>query len=1066
MSKNLRLRLPGGACLSIDTADLTLDGLRKAAAVSCGSDASAITLLSGFPPSVIACNGDTPALTWVGGTLTVVVAACVAPSISPTAVPTVVASRVPPSHDRGTGRSQPRPARAAKQAAGPRISAEIALQNAAAASEAAASARKRPRERTAIASPPPRRGIATLHASSAISPPPRVTAWRTSGAYTLGGAGTPSQRVPARARVARLPRGVTLEEHLASAVSTSASRGDPALDFLREAAQIALARQYDVARGNARLAAAQLGEYSITPVASSRTLAGVASKLAVRFRVGRHWEEETVDNVPAAALVAVLRAVVSAVPASASTVAGVVSAAADSDELDSAIGSRELVKPHMLAQVMPRQFWALVRFGGALLRRRGLSRAHPVKDGDSVTAFSTLADADPFDGNAPVTEGQCVNPSDALTALLPSIDWAFLTARARKLSDKALAAVASSAAANAVRAARQRKRAGLRPAATPVVGVISSDRELVIKADELGSATAVSAISGDVAVDFVASHVYGPSASALDTAIIAALSPSNDADLAISNNACISVTRLANSPLYEATPASCALHEAVKFLQDRMCVSHVEADVMATDVRFQDSKTEVSTIAGHPCVSRAAVADAAIAGAAAAIAKYGDPEAAFLLQLGYFPGKQVHQQNSTTPDKEEIMFVCDTCNRVRRITAGTQAAEALTASESFVCGPQVPGLAARGACRAPDDRVAHLLGASDDDAAAAAVAAVGLISPLHIASADIPDDDVMLYSGGEDAIADCYIVGAQLATAARQDNEDTADTRRLLDRVHAVAAALGISLEATAQQMQKPSRAPEPLTWSDVLATRVPPAIVLRATSTVDADDHGESHADLAQLWCCIGSGTSGDAGMPEANSSADNASCISRQFLYRLRGIQLVAAAALAIIDATSTGSSSGAFAATTSAVQLPPGPRLLEAWHGELADAAVALLRTPRGWVAAASLARLWHSYARADVMSELLASIISATANDEDGHAHGSGTSTFDGLCTNDTEDILAALERIRLFTAWDLQAVPADALLHLLHAEGLTAVRSADVQAWQSAAAALLVEQPWMQNVRAL
>ena len=205
---------------------------------------------------------------------------------------------------------------------------------------------------------------------------------------------------------------------------------------------------------------------------------------------------------------------------------------------------------------------------------------------------------------------------------------------------------------------------------------------------------------------------------------------------------------------------------------------------------------------------------------------------------------------------------------------------------------------------------------------------------------------------------------------------------------------------------------------------------------------------------------------MPEANSSADNASCISRQFLYRLRGIQLVAAAALAIIDATSTGSSSGAFAATTSAVQLPPGPRLLEAWHGELADAAVALLRTPRGWVAAASLARLWHSYARADVMSELLASIISATANDEDGHAHGSGTSTFDGLCTNDTEDILAALERIRLFTAWDLQAVPADALLHLLHAEGLTAVRSADVQAWQSAAAALLVEQPWMQNVRAL
>ena len=58
----------------------------------------------------------------------------------------------------------------------------------------------------------------------------------------------------------------------------------------------------------ARVAAARAGDYSIAPAPASLP-GSAAAQLLVRYRVRRTWVEERVDNLPAQALIAVLRLV-------------------------------------------------------------------------------------------------------------------------------------------------------------------------------------------------------------------------------------------------------------------------------------------------------------------------------------------------------------------------------------------------------------------------------------------------------------------------------------------------------------------------------------------------------------------------------------------------------------------------------------------------------------------------------------------------------------------------------------------------------------------------------------
>lgn len=229
-------------------------------------------------------------------------------------------------------------------------------------------------------------------------------------------------------------------------------------EFFKAASCIALRQQYDVSRATGRLAAALAGAYSLRPLSDGRSLrAGTPMQLEVRFSpraaassaaaaasssaaaASFAVEVEVVDNLPAEALVAVLRGVLESAAAAAASGAGA------GEEGGGAV--LELLKPHMLAQVSPRQFWGVVRWGGLLLVRRQGPEGPPS-----------------FDLSAETPWGRPVDPAAALAALVPSADWAFLARRPRRPTEKALAAAAEAAARGGGartrpgRGARRRKR--------------------------------------------------------------------------------------------------------------------------------------------------------------------------------------------------------------------------------------------------------------------------------------------------------------------------------------------------------------------------------------------------------------------------------------------------------------------------------------------------------------------------------------------------------------------------------------------------------------------------------
>ncbi|CAM9890485.1 unnamed protein product, partial [Hapterophycus canaliculatus] len=216
--------------------------------------------------------------------------------------------------------------------------------------------------------------------SSSQSPPaPSAGGGGTDAAAANGEADSCETGAPSRKR-ARGGTGVQLksEGDIAERLLTAVGGGGKgtADKFFRKAMKLAVDKQYDQSRADARVRAALGGWYTAEDSAVQRRLGdGESVALNISFSKGAGTKSqltETVDRIPREQVAAVVRMI-----------------ARDPE-------SREMLKPHNFAGCSPRMFWSLVQHWG---------------------------------GDVP----------SALRLAAPDVDWAFLDTRDRKPSEKAVA---------------------------------------------------------------------------------------------------------------------------------------------------------------------------------------------------------------------------------------------------------------------------------------------------------------------------------------------------------------------------------------------------------------------------------------------------------------------------------------------------------------------------------------------------------------------------------------------------------------------------------------------------
>ncbi|CAM9502684.1 unnamed protein product [Ectocarpus sp. 6 AP-2014] len=222
----------------------------------------------------------------------------------------------------------------------------------------------------------------------------------TAVAAATGGSGAPRKRP--RGTGVQLKSEGDIAERLLTAVGGG---GKGTADrFFRKAMKLAVDKQYDQSRADARVRAALGGWYTAEASATQRRLGdGESVALDISFSKGAGAKSqltETVDRIPREQVSAVVRMI-----------------ARDPE-------SREMLKPHNFAGCSPRMFWSLVQHWG---------------------------------GDVPA----------ALRLAAPDVDWGFVETRDRKPSEKAVANAAAEEAerleaeeerAERARAKRKRER--------------------------------------------------------------------------------------------------------------------------------------------------------------------------------------------------------------------------------------------------------------------------------------------------------------------------------------------------------------------------------------------------------------------------------------------------------------------------------------------------------------------------------------------------------------------------------------------------------------------------------
>lgn len=917
--------------------------------------------------------------------------------------------------------------------------------------------------------------------------------------------------------------GLTLEERLASAVSRGRGQGgssssgggtDHSLDFLREASQLALSKQYEVTRAEGRVRAALAGDFQIAPVPTSRTLRGGFAQIRVRFRPSANArgrvEEEVVDNLPAVAVITNLRAVAtagrqagSAAATSARSGAGSgVDEDADGDGEaggDSAAAARELLKPALLARISPRQFWALVRYGGAViaLRESGAqSVVAPLEAGAGASSSSSAAASLSTGGAAPRLSGSAllraavtsgafaadasvpwgsrrVDPEACLRVLAPEVDFSFLGARARRMTEKAMAAAAEAAADAADREARRRRRLGLPPLET---GLTGSDSAVAGSASEAGEGagepvfidftsepdgltTAPTGVAGAVAAGANKALELGPSKLAIDHLHIArAIVGRGTAGGSSVTMDSFSRSLDETSGLLSQAGHNSAQGVQVQALQLAASLlgfsTTSSPDIARSGSAFtapQPSLSDALLLGNSPAATSSELE--ALLGAAGVLDSYAvlsgvttgsplttttDPRIATLGRDDLEDG-----------EPERRTFICEACGKAREVSSGEADLDAIEESEGWTCagggsgggGTVVPSLLARGSCAAPDDDLVRLLGS---EVAAAACDAAGLRSVLAVASARVPDDDDVLYCGPEGPVPAGYAV---------------------VNGLSELSATLKL---APAPDGSSAVRIMAQVTWSARLAQRMLAAPLLTAEPlTMEAASPKQPAAACEPA--SLASPSKSAASEPASSDPRALFGYAPSHLEYAHAGHKLAFAAALLLLAKASgpqaSSESNSAVASSSSAVSSGSpalsAASLVASTRNAHASHAAALLRSPVGCVASLAIARAWQRFCRFDVLDEWTTSVLVHRASDAaqlQSAASSSGSSSADvesavdettglpslpeGLGEEDysaREDAAAAvkavLERMRLCGPLELACTPVDMLHRLLQDEGL-------------------------------
>lgn len=791
---NLRLRLPGGS-----TIDVTLDGSSPFCdLLSVARDAaraSSVHLRAGFPSAPVSAADDAPlsSIAALVGVLIVVVDATAAAAPADVAeVPRSSKKRVRDAESSvgvttgegygagfGAGVVVSRPSRAAKDAAAIKISDEIALERAAEASRKRAqksaatppsSAASAPRQRSRhvwaagsgnvlgtaddemdnIAGAGAGAGSDVGVGTGGVVPPQTLTPSRVGGSPSallseLAAARaarnpvetaarvTSVQRVAAaRARLTapRRPRGSRTRPSAGNdlgvaLVTAAAGAGGSAGEYMRAAYRAYLDRAIAGSTAVDRVSAVAAGTYEIIPCDSPRTAAGAPARLRIRFAgagaAARKWSEEEVDAVPARALPPLLA----------------ILAAGDAE-------TRAAMAPSRMAEVAPKTFWAVVRYGGAR------TRAVPGEN--------------PFADELAVARGVPVDMFAAMRALLPRGDLSFLlAARQRKPSEKALAASAA-AAAEAERAdARRRKRLGLPSAEDEAAAAAAATvlAESMAAAVGGGAGAGASVGAGDAPASATPARP-APATAAVDVFRIARAALSGGHVLLEDLRASAGAMSEGGGTV-GCTAADAAALGVVRIA--RACgggglsaadIAQIEAAASApADGSEVGNGGAWRVLDGAPCD-----VDALLSG----LDKLSDPCAALLPKTADDAFSSYSEGGAGTDDSpaQSLTLLCDSCGKAREVRSGDtdlSALEALPSDAPWTCsGSGIQRLAARGGCSAPDDDLSRLLGS---DAAAAAVEAAAVVphggprgavaAPECVAAALIRDDDTLLYCGVEGA---------------------------------------------------------------------------------------------------------------------------------------------------------------------------------------------------------------------------------------------------------------------------------------------------------------------------
>ena len=417
---------------------------------------------------------------------------------------------------------------------------------------------------------------------------------------------------------------------------------------------------------------------------------------------------------------------------------------------------------------------------------------------------------------------------------------------------------------------------------------------------------------------------------------------------------------------------------------------------------------------------------------------------------------------------EQRAFLCDACGKTRELLAREVDLDAVEACGSWTCAGgsgdagdsggnerlRARSLAARGGCAAPSDDLVRLLGS---EAAAAACDAVGLASPLAVASARIPDDDDVLYCGAEGALPASYarVNGfARLAAALTVSVDDDGDDGG------AGGGGGGGAAGATAGGQRGGSTTAA--SWAERLSQRLACAPLLTRACALPACAL-LAPAPAGAAGAAVPSGGSPVAAPPPPPPPVVGDPRALLDFApvrleYAHTGQKLVHAAALLLLLSTP---GSGALLVGVPPGAPPPtaGALASAAASPQLAAAAGALLRAPLGWLVAAALARSWQQYARFDVLDEWMSALLVSRAADEGREGDPDEVTGLPapppsllGGGEEDSEEggtaayaareatagrVKAALERLRLCAPLELARTPLEVLHRLLQDEGLAA-----------------------------